>query len=149
MRWCIVIAHFSDLKDFRNSVIPVLLIDEHARIDASSLRMIKEKLIYLEEAVKVATASASICSIIAVAVVVLYVIHRVRNILILLLVRWSVSWVICMKNVVFFINLSECIQYDDNFLQKSGSPVKNFIQKKIAKRASRVTVESGVPTVSK
>lgn len=57
--------------------MPVLSIDEIVRIDAESLELIKEKLIYTERAMEFAASSATIFSIVAAIIVIVYAIHRV------------------------------------------------------------------------
>ncbi|KAI1729108.1 CD36 family domain-containing protein [Ditylenchus destructor] len=68
-----------DLSHFRNSVVPLLEIDEHSRIDAASLEMIKHKLIYMEKAALFSAYGALIFSIIATAIVVFYAVQRKRR----------------------------------------------------------------------
>jgi len=68
-----------DLSRFRNSIVPVLQIDEYSQIDSESLELIKDKLINTEWAVRFGAIGAIVTSLIAVAVVVLYVVQRKRQ----------------------------------------------------------------------
>uniref|UniRef100_A0A915EK68 Uncharacterized protein n=1 Tax=Ditylenchus dipsaci TaxID=166011 RepID=A0A915EK68_9BILA len=65
-----------DLSNFRNSIVPVLQIDEYSRIDAESLELIKDKLINAELAARVSCFGAMITSLLAVVVVAIYVVNR-------------------------------------------------------------------------
>lgn len=73
-----------DLSKFRNSIVPVLCIEEDVDIDDENFRLIKEKLIGTEAAVRFAGTSGVIFSLLAGVMVVIYIGHRVSSLVIVL-----------------------------------------------------------------
>ncbi|KAI6201799.1 Lysosome membrane protein 2 [Aphelenchoides besseyi] len=69
-----------DLSRFRNSIVPVISIEEYAEIDRETMSIIKENLINMETAVRFAATSGVISSLIAGVMVVIYIGHRTGRI---------------------------------------------------------------------
>lgn len=66
-----------DLSKFYSSVIPTLCIEEDVEIDDENFRLIREKLIGTEAAVRFAGTCGVIFSLLAGVMVVIYIGHRV------------------------------------------------------------------------
>ncbi|CAD5217815.1 unnamed protein product [Bursaphelenchus okinawaensis] len=69
-----------DLKKFYNAVVPVITIEEDIEIDDENFRLIRQKLIATEAAVKFAGTSGVIFSLLAGVMVVIYIGHRTGRI---------------------------------------------------------------------
>lgn len=57
--------------------MPVLKIDEVAKIDFENLQIIKDQLIHTEAVVRFAASCAAITSLLAIAITLVYISHRV------------------------------------------------------------------------
>ncbi|KAI6177366.1 Lysosome membrane protein 2 [Aphelenchoides bicaudatus] len=69
-----------DLSHFKNSIVPLISIEEYAEIDDETMSIIKENLIDMETAVRVAATSGVISSLLAGVIVVIYIGHRTGRI---------------------------------------------------------------------
>ncbi|KAL3074193.1 hypothetical protein niasHS_015023 [Heterodera schachtii] len=74
--WHGVNITLSDLKNFRNSIVPVLEVDEHIHIDEPNLNLIKTKLVQTEKFVSSGCIFTAILSLVAIAVVSVIFIRR-------------------------------------------------------------------------
>ncbi|KAH7731575.1 CRE-SCAV-3 protein [Aphelenchoides avenae] len=65
-----------DLSRFKNSIVPVLKIDEAATIDFENLQLIKDQLIHTEAVVRFAASCAAVTSLLSIAITLIYISHR-------------------------------------------------------------------------